>query len=205
MPRITANDLQNWAQARSRDCQEWLPELMRRLVRASCPNAARVGFPAGDSVVLGGWDGLVDTPEAGINVSPGGSGWEIGTDRDIKGKVDDEYGKRTQAPGELNPAESAFVFVTPRRWRNKRIWERDRKAEGAWRDVRALDAEDLEQWIERCPAVELWLGSHLRLPGADHQTLEQFWEEWSSASDPVLPTALVAADGTRRGQPFYPG
>lgn len=193
MPRITANDLQNWAQARSRDCQERLPELVRRLVRASCPKAARVDFPAGDSVVIGGWDGLVDTPEAGINVSAGGSGWELGTDRDIKGKADDEYGKRAQAPGELNPAESTFVFVTPRRWRNKRTWERDRKAESAWRDVRALDAEDLEQWIEQCPSVELWLGSHLRLPGADHQALEQFWDEWSSASDPALPAALVTA------------
>jgi hypothetical protein len=174
MPRITATDLQTWAQTRSRDCQERLPELVRRLVRASCPKTARVDFPAGDSVLIGGWDGLVDTPEAGINVSADVSGWEIGTGTDIGGKADGDYGKRTRDPGELAPAKSTFVFVTPRRWRNKRNWERDRKAEGVWRDVRALDAEDLEQWVEQSPAVELWLGRHLSLPGGDHETLEQF-------------------------------
>ena len=32
--KITANHMKNWVETRARDCQERMPELVRRLVRA---------------------------------------------------------------------------------------------------------------------------------------------------------------------------
>lgn len=40
------------------------------------------------------------------------------------------------------------MFVSSRNWPKKNQWVEKRKAEGHWKDVKALDASDLEQWLE---------------------------------------------------------
>ena len=143
MARITANDLKRWVETKSRDCQARLPELARRLVRASSPTASGVDVPAGDSVVLGGWDGRVDASQGGTNVPFGSSGWEIGSEKGVKGKADEDYEKRSQKPGRSSPWRIYVCLRHPSAWSKKRTWERDCKAKGVWRDVLALDGEEL--------------------------------------------------------------
>ena len=75
----------------------------------------------------------------------GTSAWELGANKAVKGKADGDYEKRTAAPLGIKPSESTFVFVTPRRWANKSKWATERKKEEQWRDVRAYDADDLEE------------------------------------------------------------
>ena len=52
-----------------------------------------------------------------------------------------------------------FVFVTPRRWPGKDKWVKDRKAQGQWKDVRAYDASDLEQWLEQSISGQAWFAN----------------------------------------------
>ena len=41
------------------------------------------------------------------------------------------------------------MFVTPRNWAGKDSWAKDKRARDEWKDVRAFDASDLEQWLEQ--------------------------------------------------------
>ena len=118
-------------------------------------------FPSGDSVYMHGWDGQTNAEFASAHVAAGWTGWEIGVDQAVKKKADSVYDDRVKNPYGLSPAETTFLFVTPRRWAQGKAWEAKRKAENRWRDVRVLDAVDLVQWIERHPGVALWLAALL--------------------------------------------
>jgi hypothetical protein len=123
MPPVTlvdATDLVTWANRRS--SQEILPRLLRRLVHAVVDHPIRVGFPAGEGVQLEGWDGIVAVEEGNAFVPSGMSAWELGTNKSVKGKADSDYAKRCQNPRGIDPAQSTFVFVTPRTWKGKDEW-----------------------------------------------------------------------------------
>ena len=111
-----------------------MPKLSSRASSAaSCSRPGRsigVSFRAGEGVQLGGWDGLVSVEAGNAFVPDGVSGWELGTNRDVRGKADEDYEKRTGDPGDLDPSRSAYVFVTPRRWRGKERWASARSGEG---------------------------------------------------------------------------
>ena len=145
-----ATDIMAWAIRR--DAQDTLPRLVRRLIHGTVPRALRVGFPAGESVQMGGWDGIVEVQAGNAFVPEGTSAWELGASKAVKGKADRDYKKRTATRLGIEPSESTFVFVTPRRWANKSKWASERTEEGKWRDVRAYDADDLEEWLGVCPS-----------------------------------------------------
>lgn len=196
---VDASDLAAWANRI--DAQNRLPQVVRKLVHASTTDVLRAGFPAGEGVQLGGWDGVVVVPSGNAFVPSGVSAWELGTDKAVKGKADSDYEKRKadlQKVGGttsdlINPAESTFVFVTPRRWGNKGTWAATRQAEGFWREVRAYDADDLEEWLDLAPAVHVWLSI---LTGKQPQgvtDLETFWSDWSEATRPTMTAGMVLA------------
>jgi hypothetical protein len=199
MPSITqvdARDLERWAS--SRQAQEQLPALVRRLIHATTTTATHVGLPAGDAVQQGGYDGVVAVSEAHHAVPDGISIWEFGVSANPKGKADGDYEERKakqpdSAIGSVDPGTTTFVFVTPRRWNAKTKWLKARRAEGFWRDVRILDADDLEAWLEQAPATHVWLSTLLgrRPVGADD--LEAVWEDWSESTTPPLSPDLMFA------------
>lgn len=188
---IDATDLASWANRR--DAQGALPQLLRRLIHATVERVLRAGFPAGEGVQLGGWDGVVAVEQGNAFVPNGTSTWELGVNRDIKGKADDDYEKRRGDPRGIDPAQSTFVFITPRRWGRKDEWVTARRTEGIWRDVRAYDADDLEQWLELAPAVHVWLSILLGKHPEGTVDLGSFWEDWSAATRPATPSELVLA------------
>ena len=116
---IEASDLNDWAERR--DGQDGLPELLSRLILATCGHSVQLRFPSGDSVQFPGWDGQAFVP-SDYGVVPGGkSCWEMGAQRErIATKADDDFMKRTRDPKGTVPADATFVFVTPRRWAEKR-------------------------------------------------------------------------------------
>ena len=188
---INATDLNSWANRR--DAQARLPQLLRRLINATIQRLQRIGFPAGESVQMGGWDGIVETAEGNAFVPDGCSVWELGTTSKIKGKAEDDYQKRCGNPLGLNPAETTFIFVTPRRWGGKDKWIRAKNSEGIWAEVRAYDADDLEQWLELAPAVHTWLALLIDKWSKDSQDIGSFWDEWINATSPSLTSALHLA------------
>lgn len=199
MPSITlvdARDLERWAN--SRRAQEQLPALVRRLIHATTTTATHVGLPAGDAVQQGGYDGVVVISETHHAVPDGMSIWEFGVSANPKGKADLDYEERkaTQphsAIGPVDPKSTTFVFVTPRRWNAKTKWLKERRAESFWRDVRVLDADDIEGWLEQAPATHVWLSTLLgrRPVGADD--LEAVWQDWSESTTPPLSPGLMFA------------
>ncbi len=188
---IDATDLITWADRL--DARERLPQLLRLLVYATVQQPKRVTFPSGESIQMGGWDGVVDTPEGNSLVPDGYSVWELGVNKDFKGKADGDYDKRTKNPLGLAPAETTFIFVTPRRWSNKDKWETERKSEGVWADVRVYDADDLEQWLELAPAVHAWLAGLMGKWPQEVQDISSFWDDWKNSTSPAMSTQLHLA------------
>lgn len=188
---VDATDLIRWADRL--DARARLPQLLRLLIHATVEQPQRVGFPSGESIQVGGWDGIVDAPLGNSFVPNGYSVWELGVNKDIKGKADGDYEKRATNSLGLVRAETTFVFVTSRRWGNKDKWEREKKSEGIWADVRAYDADDLEQWLEQAPAVHAWLAGLMGKWSEEAQDIGSFWDEWQNSTSPVMSTQLYLA------------
>lgn len=187
---VEASDLADWANRRRG--QDGLPELIARLVLAEHGLAATLRFPSGDSVAQSGWDGDTTVASAHGKTPQGRAGWELGVDRDSpKSKADKEYLNRTKEPFDIVPAESTFVFVTPRRWSRKTGWVKARKAEGVWKDVVVYDADDLVHWIDSHPAVAQWLAAKIGKRPREAQALTDVWKEWSGATKVALSSELT--------------
>ena len=192
MKWIDATHLRNWAQRRS--CQDQLPLLIRKLIRASTDSIKSISFPAGENVLIGGWDGKLEVYDASQYLPLGVSLWEFGAGNDIKGKADGDYEKRKLKPEVSDPSKVSFIFVTPRLWTKKADWVDQRKAEGFWGDVVVYDATDLEEWIETVPTVGAWLAmGQLSIFPEGVLSADDFWEEWSVGKKVVLQPAVVLA------------
>ncbi|HEX8465155.1 MAG TPA: hypothetical protein VF627_11110 [Abditibacterium sp.] len=186
---INAKDIELWA-ARL-DARSQLPRLVRRLVQATTPQLERLHFAADEGVQMDGWDGIVTAGVGNAFVPTGVSVWEMGVDKNPKGKADDDYEKRSQNPLGLDPKATTFVFVTPRRWKNKEIWAKSRREEGKWADVRAYDADDIETWLDQAPAVYFWLSMLLGKYPQGAWALEDYWTDWRAKTEPTFSPALV--------------
>lgn len=184
--------LRRWAA--TRDCQGRLPELLTRLIRAEKGHEAELRFPSGDAVALRGWDGRCRVVDGTAYIPAGASGWELSAQADdIKGKADSDFATRTARPGNIVTTASTFVFVTPCRWPGKDDWVAEKKAEGAWADVRAYDAVDLVHWIEMNPAVGHWLAVLTGSLPPGLRQIETVWEEWSLSTEWPMSADLVLA------------
>ena len=188
---VNSTDLDAWADRL--DSRSRMPEVIRRLIHATVELPRKVDFPCEESIQLGGWDGIAEVEESHVYVPVGYSGWELGSSQDVKSKADDDYESRTKNPGVLEPTKTTFVFVTPRRWGNKEKWAEARRAEGHWADVRAYDADDIEQWLELAPAVGAWLAVVIGKYPPGIQSLTDFWSEFSSSTTPAIPKELIVA------------
>ncbi|HEY7326646.1 MAG TPA: helix-turn-helix transcriptional regulator [Gemmataceae bacterium] len=177
-------DLEAWADyldARSR-----LPQLVRRLVHAITSSAVRMSFPAGEGTGRPGWDGLLEAAAGNAFVPEGTSVWEMGVDRDPREKAEADLKKRSKNPGGLDPSKVTFVFVTPRRWDKKSEWCREKNRLRVWKEVRAYDSADLEEWLELAPVVDLWFATlrGQRQPGVTN--LDEHWAGLVALSSPAL-------------------
>lgn len=190
---VDATQLSHWAT--TRDAQDTFPELMRRLL-ASAPGVTSVSVRAGEGVSTPGWDGRAES--AGSAYLPRGQlCFEFGVGGQPKRKANEDYEKRRDDPGGVTSAETTFIFVTPRRWAGAAAWVTARRAEGVFADVRALDADDLEGWLQATPAVHHWISEHLGRKPRDAETLERWWDRFQARTDPPLPSALFLAGRER--------
>lgn len=186
-----ATDLDRWADTRS--AQADLPRLVRRLIRAENDQIQRVEMRGGEGVGLPGYDGFVETGRATSFVPEGKSVWEMGVGGNPAAKAQSDYRSRTDDPQGIDPAEHTFVFVTPRRWDDKKDWEKRRREEDIWRDIRVLDADDIELALDVSPAVQVWLSELLGLEALGAMSIEDWWGRYSRGFDPTLIPAVVLA------------
>ena len=186
---IKARQIVDWAAGNIR-AREQLPVLLRRLIHATGRELRHVDFPGYDNAQRHGWDGWIEAGAATPWVPEGKSGWEFGVDQRPGAKADRDYQVRLNTISPAERAECAFVFVTPRNWEGKDRWARGKEAAGDWKAVRALDASDLEQWLETTITPRIWLAEELEIPTEGFETLGRSWRLWAEASNPPLTPAI---------------
>ncbi|MEA3014296.1 MAG: hypothetical protein QOD42_2841 [Sphingomonadales bacterium] len=187
---ITANHLNDWA--KTSEAQRELPRLVRRLIHTTA-TTTEIAMPAGESTTQPGLDGELHSLEGNAWVSAGHSCWEESCRADVTAKANEDFDKRTDAFSEEYRAARTFVFVTARKWPGKRAWVTKKRALRAWADVRAYDADDLEQWLEQSPAVALALGEELGLTGPGVESPGAYLTKWGAQSSPRIdPEALLS-------------
>lgn len=179
-----ATDLVAWADRRK--AQSVLPLLIRRLIRTTGVGVTKLCFRTGEGVHLSGWDGIVHTDGGSPYVPSGASGWEMSVAARPKTEADRNWGKRTQDPVSLTAEDSTFVFVTPRRWRDKEKWVNEKIRQGPWRDIRVYDADDLAAWLEDAPGIHTRLSIKMGKIPRGTRDLRSYWETWSGATSPPL-------------------
>lgn len=190
MKFITSTHLKQWAD--TKESQALLPELIRRLICASVKQLDRLTFPCGDAGHMPGWDGIVSCQEQIDLVPEGESLWECGVNKDIQTKANDDITKRAANPLGHIKAESTFVFVTPREWAGADAWILANQT--GWKKLVVYTAVELEVWIEKCPAVGLWLADKLNvLKAGGYQLPDMFWLQWASGDKFTLPYRIVTA------------
>ena len=187
---IKARQIEDWA--KTSDARDRLAVLLRTLVHSTGDGLSHVDFPGHDDAQRPGWDGWVESGSATPWIPQGKSGWEFGVGQDARGKAACDYAKRLSIPSRER-AQCTFVFVTPRRWRDKDKWAKAKSAAAEWKAVRAFDASDLEQWLEQSISGQIWLSDQLRGPTRGCQTLDRFWEDWRCAAEPRMTEKVFAA------------
>lgn len=73
---VQSKDLKIWSN--TRDCQEVLPQLVRKLIRATTSSIKNIKFPSVDNVLIGGCDGILETKNGTEYIPEGISLWEFG-------------------------------------------------------------------------------------------------------------------------------
>ncbi|WP_395674643.1 HigA family addiction module antitoxin [Inquilinus sp.] len=188
---IHANDIIAWFStailARTR-----LSVLLRTLVNSTGRDLQKVDFPGNDDAERPGWDGFIETSSGTPWIPIGISGWEFGVNVDIKAKADSDFTKSVKATGKVDRQNITFVFVTPRRWPGKAAWASAMKAKNQWKDVRAYDASDLEQWMETSIAAQTWFANQTARQSSGVRTLEKCWTDWANVAEPPLHPSLFS-------------
>lgn len=200
----TASDLVDWSSRR--EAQETLPQIVRRLILATAESARFVSFAAGDGIGQPGWDGQVSALRGNAFVPEGDSVWELGTGGDPGQKAQDDYRKRLKRAGAKDLSNTTFIFVTSRRWPEKHEWTEKKRNDKRWNDVRVIDADDLETWLETSPSVHVWLSGRLGTFPDGAQDMESWWDTWLGATHPSLNAQFLSSgrdDQVKQIQDWY--
>jgi hypothetical protein len=199
---VATSSLREWA--KTRDSQGVMPELIRKLIRATCNGIKAIHFPSGENVQLGGWDGVLELIEGNEYLPVGISLWEIGCDDKVRSKADRDYAKRSEDPLGYDKSDSTYIFLTPRLFRDKNKWIDEKKRENIWKDVRVIDATILEEWLEQVPAIAAWLSTKKTqdFPSGKLESPERYWDKWSVGPDNVklLPELLLGGRSAQKEQ-----
>lgn len=182
---IKATEIEHWGSSKT-VARELLPVLVRRLIHSTGLGLTLVDFPGHEQIQRSGWDGEVMSSVATPWIPEGRSGWEISCQQTISTKAKEDYEKRIESVPLRIRRQMTFVFVTSGNWSDKKSWVEDRNAEENWKEVRVIDASDLEQWLEQSDVDQVWLAEKFDRSIDGFETVEKAWNRWSEASNPKI-------------------
>lgn len=211
--KISAEQLEAFASTSM--AKNLLPELLRRLVRASSARLEDIYFPSGESTFRPGADGLVQAVGSPPFVPEGISVWELSAEKNPHQKGRDDFNKRS-LPEALDDylgskrSDITYVAVSLRRWNTVKGVDRDGletdlRKRGVWKQVKILDAEHLEDWLDQCPAVSTWLARRLKLVSEDMKSIEDFWEDYRTGITPAMTPELLLLNREQNAQTLIEG
>ena len=183
--KVSASNIISWVENNNKIAQQELPQIIRRLCFHAKDTKA-ISFPAGDSTFMPSWDGTLESTDGNAWIPAGKSVWEIGTDSSIGSKANSDFGKRTEDASEEFKAENTYIFITPRRWKNKERWITDNKNTEGWKEVRAYDATDLEEWIDSQPSNAVYIAEVLGIGGYGIKSAEVYFNDWAHQCKPAI-------------------
>ncbi len=187
---IKATQIEQWAN--SLDARSTLPVLLRILIHSTGGELQGADFPGYDNAQRKGSDGYLVAGTATPWIPKGRSYWEFGTNQNPQAKAESDYNARLTSTDADERSNSTFVFVTPRNWPGKTAWQKQKNNSGEWMSVKALDASDLEQWLEQSIPGQIWLAEQLDLPAYGYETLDRVWLRWANATNPKLTKEIFA-------------
>jgi transcriptional regulator with XRE-family HTH domain len=194
---VTARHLDDWAG--TLEARSLLPQLVRRLIRATGTGLVRVEAPAGEQTQRTGWDGLVEASGEAEFVPKGVSAWEMGVEKDPKAKAEEDFAKRQKKSPGLVKRKSTFVFITPRKWQKKGAWVEEKTKLKSWKEIRVYDSASLEEWLESAPAVDIWLARQLGICPPGLIDVDEYWKDLKALTDPSFDAGVYLAS---RGKEF---
>ncbi|RLA84884.1 MAG: hypothetical protein DRG78_00170 [Epsilonproteobacteria bacterium] len=184
---VTAKEIENWSSSNAREAQSLLPELIGKLILATV-NPKNFHFPYGNSILTGGWDGMLSVDEGNPFVPEGNSVWEFGTNTSINAKAEQDYDKRTSASANK---KLTYVFATTRTWAKKETFQIEKNKESKWKEVRGINTDDLEVWLLLAPAVHHWFAEIIGKRTINSFSIEQSFKSWSNQTEIPLSSELV--------------
>lgn len=183
--KISASNIISWVENNNKLSQQDLPQIIRRLCFHAKDTKA-ISFPAGDSTFMPSWDGTLESTDGNAWIPAGKSVWEIGTDSSIGAKANSDFIKRTEDASEEFKAEYTYIFITPRRWKGKEKWITNNKDIGGWKEVKAYDATDLEEWIDSQPSNTVYIAEVLGISGYGVKSAEAYFNDWANQCKPAI-------------------
>lgn len=203
MKWITTTNLEAWGRTRASEIQ--LPGLVGDLIRATTPDFIAMRIPTDEKGQVRGFDGVVESNVAALNVPEGKSIWEFGTEADYKGKALSDFKTRTREVSKEDQQQTTLILVTPFTWDSSKAdnkiesWIAARKKESAWKDIKLLDGVQLETWLEQCPAVSAQHARNtLNIDGIQGvRSTDEYWTEFSNRFDPRLIEAMLVTERDR--------
>jgi hypothetical protein len=191
---INARTIRSWAEATV--ARSKLPHVIRRLVWATLDrrDVQKIDFPAYESVQRPGFDGEVSCRKGNAWVPDGDSAWELSVESNVGGKANSDFDTRAKnTPADVRQ-KSTYVCLTARHWRDKKDWADEKRMLGEWKDVRAFDADDIEQWAETAPfGFIVWFGRQIGMRQSGVDDIAERWEVISRfSSRPLVPKVYLA-------------
>jgi hypothetical protein len=168
-----------------------LPEIVRRLIRETNDQILRLDMPSEEGTARHGYDGIVDAGRGTPFVPEGHTVWEMGTDKSPTRKAEADYKGRTADPLGEDKANTTFCFVTPRKFPNKRQWEKEKHTQGEWRSVRVYDIDDIWTALDTAVATHVRLSEFADRSASGVMSLQNWWERFARQSSPPLTPRMV--------------
>src|SRR6185436_2381901 len=71
---------------------------------------------------------------------------------------------------------------------------KSKKAKRLWKDVRAYDASDLEQWVQQSLPAQAWFANETKdIPAHDVRSLDRCWADWANVDNPPVSGVLFSS------------
>jgi len=197
---LNRHELLQWADTVAASSE--LPRLVRRLILETSQGVVDLGFPAGEGVRAGSWDGTLRTTEGAPYIPLGLSVWELSVEKSTGTKADEDYSKRDITPDGSPTSSCTYVEVILRPWTKRKTWARDRSTEGKWKEVRSLGVDEIETWLENSPVTHAWISQVLGRNPYGLRPVDLWWNAWSAETTPALQPSFILAGRAKEQEEF---